>query len=140
MARFDFMVHGTPGPQGSKRALGSGRMIEMSKRVKPWREAVKWAWVAAKGHKIEGPVRLCVTFYFARPTSVNRSRPSVPPDLSKLIRATEDALTDVGAWEDDSRVVSIAAEKYYESGFCGADISIEAAYTPEIVIKPKVRK
>ena len=27
------------------------------------------------------------------------------PDLSKLLRSTEDALTDAGLWADDARVV-----------------------------------
>ena len=36
-------VHGTPAPQGSKRHVGNGVMVESSAKVKPWREAVKWA-------------------------------------------------------------------------------------------------
>ena len=41
-------VYGIPGPQGSKKFCGvskSGRgiMVESSAKVKPWREAVKWA-------------------------------------------------------------------------------------------------
>ena len=37
------IVYGTPAPQGSKRHVGHGRMIEQSKRVKPWRNDVKAA-------------------------------------------------------------------------------------------------
>jgi hypothetical protein len=33
-------VYGLPAPQGSKRHVGGGRMIEASKKVGPWREAV----------------------------------------------------------------------------------------------------
>ena len=36
-----FRVNGRPAPQGSKRHLGNGRMIEMSKAVAPWREAIR---------------------------------------------------------------------------------------------------
>ena len=36
-------VYGTPAPQGSKRHVGRGVMVESSKKVKPWREAVKQA-------------------------------------------------------------------------------------------------
>ena len=32
-----FAVLGLPAPQGSKRHVGEGRMVESSKRVKPWR-------------------------------------------------------------------------------------------------------
>ena len=36
-------VIGIPAPQGSKRHVGHGIMIENSKRVKPWRQDVKEA-------------------------------------------------------------------------------------------------
>jgi Holliday junction resolvase RusA-like endonuclease len=39
-------VHGNPAPQGSKRHVGGGVMVEMSKAVKPWREAIKHAALA----------------------------------------------------------------------------------------------
>ena len=42
-APVDFFVPGVPAPQGSKLAVTRGRkvvLIEMSKRVKPWRQAV----------------------------------------------------------------------------------------------------
>lgn len=86
-------VHGTPAPQGSKRHVGNGVMIESSKKVKPWREAVKWAVlnqsdvchcgslisehgptenhsaVPIWGPPLTGPVHVSVTFRFARPKS-----------------------------------------------------------------------
>lgn len=37
-----FFVAGVPAPQGSK-VLMRGRMIESSKKLKPWREAVRQA-------------------------------------------------------------------------------------------------
>lgn len=50
-----FAVFGLPAPQGSKRHVGEGRMVESSKRVKPWRRQVAWrddsqivAWHAYK--------------------------------------------------------------------------------------------
>lgn len=36
-----FRVNGVPAPQGSKRHVGGGRMVESSKAVGPWREAVR---------------------------------------------------------------------------------------------------
>ena len=36
-------------------------------------------------------------------------RPASAPDLSKLLRSTEDALTQAGAWKDDARVVEYKA-------------------------------
>ncbi len=136
-------VHGTVAGQGSKRHVGRGVLIESSKRVKPWREAVR----AAAAHAIEeweaehvddpagqqrfwqpyaGPVRVNVKLTFTRPRSHFRSgrfsdvlRPDAPvfkaspPDLDKALRATFDALTDAGVWCDDSRVAAVLASKVY---------------------------
>lgn len=114
---IEITVYGTPGPQGSKRHVGKGIMIESSAKVKPWREAIKWAvqerYSSAQRPLVDGPVSLDVVFTLARPKSTKRIRPAVKPDLSKLIRSTEDALTDIGAWEDDARVVCIMASKRY---------------------------
>lgn len=43
------VVHGVPGPQGSKRHVGHGVMVESSAKVAPWREAVRAATVTALG-------------------------------------------------------------------------------------------
>ena len=117
---IDITVYGTPGPQGSKRHVGRGVMIESSKKGKPWREAVKWAFVerygSVKRPAVRGAISVEMIFTLARPKSAKRARPAVKPDLSKLIRSTEDALTDIGAWEDDARVVVLMASKRYAGG------------------------
>lgn len=93
---------------------GHAILVESSKKVKPWRKAVAASFLASGAGKIRGPVVLDVTFTMVRPKSAKRGAvPAVSPDLSKLIRSTEDALTIAGAWEDDGRVVSIIAAKRY---------------------------
>lgn len=119
------IVYGTPGPQGSKRGFvnkktGAVIMVESSGKVKPWREAVKHAAIEARdgGLPIVGPVAVSMVFTFARPAghfgsgknagTVKANAPERPhgrPDLSKLARSTEDALTDARAYEDDARIV-----------------------------------
>lgn len=130
---LSFTVRGIPAPQGSKRHVGGGVMVESSKRLRPWRDAVRADAVAALAkagiatpERFDGPLVLEVTFYFARPKSHYRTgenahllrlnapvAPQGPPDLSKLVRSTEDALTDAGVWVDDSRVVLCFAGKKY---------------------------
>ena len=117
------IVRGLPAPQGSKRHIGKGVMVESSKNVKPWREAVKQAVLDACGidnHTtqgapcVTGPIDVQMIFTMPRPKSAKvGARPGSRPDLSKLIRSTEDALTDVGAWEDDARVVRVVAMKVF---------------------------
>lgn len=113
-------VYGLPAPQGSKRHIGNGVMIESSKKVKPWRQDVKYAALDAIGDTwaiLDGPLAASMVFTFARGKGHYRTgrnahllrdtapaRPAVYPDLSKIVRSTEDALTDL-VWKDDARVV-----------------------------------
>lgn len=134
-----FTVCGAPAPQGSKsiKRYVDGKAIlgESSKAVEPWREAIRWA-AQREQHQhhpwapFEGPLHLQVIFYLARPPSVAKKRwaPHVYPDLSKLVRATEDALTQVNVWYDDAQVVGLTADKRYAVGrIPGADIIVREA-------------
>jgi len=127
MSSIEFVVEGRPAPQGSKRALGPGRMIEMSKYVKPWRADVKAAAIkaaAAQGWALlNEPCCLEVVFFLARPAKPKFKSPGVVPDLSKLVRSTEDALTGV-IWQDDSRVVYTQSSKVYCALYPGARIKV----------------
>ena len=120
-----FTVKGmAPAPQGSKRHLGNGVMVESCKRVKPWRAMVTAAAVESGAPICSGPVSIAVTFLFARPKSHYGKRglkPSAPrwhavrPDNDKLVRGVCDALT--GALiADDSRVVTITSKKRFCTG------------------------
>ena len=108
-------VVGIPAPQGSKKSIGNNRFVETSKKLPAWRKAVKEAAVAAKGNKetLTGPIYLEVMFFLPRPKTVGRSLPTVAPDLSQLVRAVEDSLTDAGIWTDDSYVVECLSAKFY---------------------------
>lgn len=113
--RFEFMVYGTPAPQGSKKFVGMtktgrGILAESSKKVRPWRQDVKAAALEARGDvaPIDGPVRVRMVFTMPKPGSAPKRRTTYPcrmPDLSKLARSTEDAITEAGIWTDDARIV-----------------------------------
>lgn len=112
--RLEIVVYGSPAPQGSKSfkgmVAGHAVLAESSKKVKPWRQDVKAAALAAVAGAapIDGPVLCRMVFTLPKPSSAPKRRRSWPcrtPDLSKLVRSTEDALTEAGAWKDDARVV-----------------------------------
>ncbi len=120
MRPIRFNVYGSPAPQGSKRHVGNGVMIEMSKKLKPWREAVRYEAVEARGDAapIAEPVTVVMVFTFPRPKSHFRvgknshllrdGAPMYPggiPDLSKLARSTEDAIVQAGLLKDDALIV-----------------------------------
>lgn len=119
VAELVIEVVGTPAPQGSKRHVGNGVMIESSRNVAPWRDAVAYAareaMLAGDRLPFDGPLMLDVTFRLPRPKSApkSRTRPFQRPDVSKLVRSTEDALTTAGVWRDDAQVVDLAARKVF---------------------------
>ena len=124
-------VMGTPAPQGSKRGFirgGKVQLVESSKAVTPWREAVVAQAMrdGLAGRRFDGDLALAVDFYFDRPRghygtgrNAQRLRPGAPrrpngkPDLDKLLRSTLDALTQAGVIVDDCRIVTVSAGKHY---------------------------
>ena len=110
-------------PQGSKRHVGRGIMVEMCKRVVPWKKAVGVEAKKVVKEIIIEPVHIDLVFWFNRPIShlyangeIKPSAPKYPNrrqgDIDKLCRSTLDALT-LSAIADDSQVVSLQARKYY---------------------------
>lgn len=108
-----------PAPQGSKRHVGNGVMVEASKKVAPFRkaiaEAVNRTLVATGDDSVfTDPVVVWATFFLPKPKSVKRVLPSVPPDLDKLCRSLLDGLEqNAGVLVSDSLVVKLHANKVY---------------------------
>ena len=126
---FSFYVEGIPAPQGSKNGfVKNGRvvMVEASKKVKPWRDAVtKQTQLAMRNREmITTPVELTLVFHLPRPKTVLRGFPSVKPDLDKLIRSTFDGLTTGGLYQDDALVIAVTATKIYATDKVGCYIHV----------------
>jgi len=131
------VVAGMPAaPQGSKRHVGNGQMIESSRFVKPWRYLVQQAAIASARPTIHSPVALWVQFLFPRPqghlTRAGAIKPTAPslhsvrPDGSKCLRSTEDATVDSALLHDDARIaISAHIKRYCNPGeHPGAHITI----------------
>ena len=128
---------GEPAPQGSKTRNKYGATYEVSKKVTPWRNAVSSAADAAVSSRADNiglrwqrgetaPVRMLILFAFRRPKSHYRTgrnahllRDDAPkmhtntPDLSKLIRSTEDALVDAAIVSDDKIICRLEVMKVW---------------------------
>ncbi len=114
---LEFDAYGAPAPQGSKAfkgiAGGRGGLVEVSKKVKPWRDDVRAACLDVIATipgwaPLDGPLLVEMVFTMPKPASAPKRRRTWPdrmPDLSKLCRSTEDAITTAGGWRDDARVV-----------------------------------
>jgi crossover junction endodeoxyribonuclease RusA len=112
----------TPAPQGSKRHVGGGRMVESSPKLKPWREAVRQEALATGEPSTGQPVYVHLLFRFRRPkghySAKGELKASAPachitrPDIDKLARSTLDGITGV-LINDDSQVAFLVASKEY---------------------------
>lgn len=123
-----FTVYGKPAPAGSKRGFYNAKaarviITDASKNSRPWKAQVSDAAAEAMdgGALLNGPVELSLTFYVPRPKGhfgAKGVRPSAPtsptvkPDLLKLARAVEDALSGI-VYRDDAQIVTEHLEKHY---------------------------
>lgn len=112
-----FSVPGRPAPQGSKRHVGRGILIESSKDLGPWRKRialtahnamVRAGWTPFN----DTAIAVELTFVMPRPARTPMHTPPAikRPDIDKLARACLDALTHV-CFTDDSAVVTLNCHK-----------------------------
>lgn len=129
-------VPGIPAPGGSKKQMLShttGKIITMDAcdRNADWRSQVaQAAYLEMVGKKpMMGPLSVRFEFTLPRPKShyltgknkhiLKKYTPSyhiVKPDLTKLIRAAEDACTGI-IWRDDCQIARQEGVKYYQHSF-----------------------
>lgn len=128
-----FTVYGRPQQRGSKQAIArygkdgkplmkNGRVMtfakDMNEKSKEWMSLVRDAASEAYGNRelLTDPIVLSAVFWFSRPKAhygsgrnADKLKPSAPirhaqsPDLAKLVRCLEDALTGI-VWRDDKQV------------------------------------
>ena len=123
---IDFSIPGRAQPAGSKRAFvrgGRAHVVDANPKAGAWKERVAiCARAAYDGPLIDRAVRLALTVTLARPAGhftpkgalkgSARKFPSVKPDLTKYLRAVEDACTGI-IWRDDAQVIQVDAVKVY---------------------------
>ncbi len=151
MTELHFFVPGTPAPGGSKTGfynakLGRVLMTPASKKTKPWMQAVSTTVRSEyDGDPLACPMRLDMQFRMMRPkghygsgknAGVVKDRyatalPTVKPDLTKLVRSTEDALKGI-LWLDDTQVVSGIYSKIYVE----RDPGVVIVVSPIVYITP----
>jgi len=117
-------------------------MYETTKGHQAWRDLVTWLGVQAmRQHGLKlftGAVQTTFLFRLPRPPShvkkdgtLRKGKPLLPtskPDLSKLVRALEDGLSDAKVWTDDCLVTDSITRKRYAGhglGEPGVDIRVE---------------
>lgn len=127
-----FWVPGVPAPGGSKKAFLNSKTGEIvvrddCDRNSWWRTevAIEATKVMVGRKPLAGCLECFYTFYMPRPASHFRGGknadqlkteappyPITKPDVTKLIRSTEDAMTGI-VWRDDAQVAFQQARKCY---------------------------
>ncbi len=125
---IEFVVYGKAAPAGSKRGFYNQKakrviVTDDSKGSRPWKAQVTdGAAIAMDGRELlGGPLSLELVFYLPRPKGHFGARgvrpsapthPAVKPDVLKLARAVEDALSGI-VYRDDAQIVTEHLEKRY---------------------------
>lgn len=130
--RIEFVVYGQSQPAGSKRGFAFKRkngstgvaISDANPESRNWKNEVSHAARQVyRGELLRGPLAVTFTFYRPRPKGhfgkrgINKNGLEMPypiskPDVLKLSRGVEDALTNV-VWADDSQIVTELIEKRY---------------------------
>ena len=129
MDGFELFVVGIPAPKGSMRAFAvktrfgiRAVLTNDNARTKPWQAFVTDSVRRITTSKMLGPVRVDAVFFLPRPKYHYKKdliRDDAPtahdkkPDIDKLSRCLLDAITDAGAWGDDSQVSGLFVSKEY---------------------------
>ena len=129
---LNFVAFGLPSPGGSKSAFRNprtGKIVVVDaggKKTRTWRTVVAHAARAAMsgGELMQPPLALVIEFRMPRPKAHYKASgeikadapwfPIVRPDLTKLLRSTEDAMTGI-VWHDDSQIVEQNIHRTYSS-------------------------
>lgn len=132
---LSFFVPGVAKPAGSKRGIAlrkggvfTGRVavVDDCETSRDWKTDVSLAAQRAyKDKPWNGPISLTLRFIVRRPKGHYRSgknahlisdsappHPTTKPDVTKLLRGVEDALTGI-LWLDDAQIVSQRCTKRY---------------------------
>lgn len=134
-----FTVWGVPQPGGSKtagrRLDGRTFVRDSNPKAAPWKDNVSRVAGAIMGTRplFRGPLQMVVVFYVPRPKGhfgARGLRPSAPkfptkrPDLTKLLRPLEDALTGVCVGDDSQFVKQLLEKRWGEPARAEVTITV----------------
>jgi len=117
MSEIRLVIQGEPVAKGRPRLSRNGTYTP--EKTKTAEEAIGWAFKQSGQKKLEGMLNLFVSFRFTLPKSASkklkgmvRMFKATRPDLDNLVKLVTDALNGL-AYDDDSQIISINAEKVY---------------------------
>ena len=138
MPEIKFTVPGIPVPKGRPRFFGKGHCYTPQKTVS-YEAELKYFFLKAVGclfKPLDCPVQLTMHAFFPMPKSALKKdrvaghrRKTTKPDLDNIVKAV-DGLNGI-AWNDDSQIYSILAQKHETTGSPALHVKIEWDTTDE---------
>lgn len=122
-----FWVPGIPVQEGNLITVGEGdkrrNIHREGKRLKDWRTDIGWRAREAGAELLGGDgIGVAIKMLFVMPRAKSRTLkhrwPTFRPDLIKLARAVEDALSEI-AYDDDKRICQAFLKEWYEGDPAG---------------------
>lgn len=120
-----FKIPGNPVAQPRVKAVKRGKFIQIytpEKKIKPYKDAIKFiaSQTMAGRTPIEGPIEVCIHFYFDRPKRHSKKQRECPwhaqkPDIDNLTKAVCDALNEI-CFQDDSQICLLTVRKEWANG------------------------
>ena len=125
---IDTFIPGTPVSQPRPRATIRGRHagIYNPKTADAWKAQIVTCIRPCLSAVIEGPLKVVMVFRLPRPKghyrtgrNAGKMKENAPlwhekkPDFDNLVKASMDAITNAGAWRDDSQVALALVCKVY---------------------------
>jgi len=126
-------VFGLPKGQPRTRAFSRGGKASVYDpgTADDWKAAVARAVGSGRPYH-SGPLSIEVSFFFPAPKrlckqiqALEKIPRDAKPDIDNLLKATMDALSIAGVWNDDAQVVHVSASKFYSCVEPGAVIQLE---------------
>lgn len=118
---------GQPRPRAFARKMGNGKYaarVYDAGTAEGWKSCVAVACKELADRKLQDALTVKIVFFMPRPKShfrksgeLTASAPRLftqKPDADNLGKAVLDALTQIGAWEDDSQVCDLIIQKRWE--------------------------
>ena len=133
---IEFRVFGIPQTKGSTKSFyvkNLNRVVTTNDnpKNKNWALAVSQEAVRVRPPTLwMGPISLVLRFHLKKPKSLKKNAHvwhTKKPDISKITRSIEDALTGI-IWGDDAQIVESSQQKFY-SDAPGVEILITKLVT-----------
>ena len=116
MTKRTYTILGIPRPQGRPRFARVGKFVKTyeAKEDTHYKENVSAQLVTQNPTYLTGPVGAHFIFYLPRPISLPKKiiHHLKKPDLTNLIKGTEDACRGI-LWKDDAQIVMMIITKKY---------------------------